>query len=166
MNHAARRRTRTLAAAGALVLLGSLTACGDDGDGAPTSASEGDFCDAVAEVFAGAGLDEDASTEDQIETLKGAVEDLADVGTPEGIPDDARNGFEVFVKLVDEVESDMSEAELENMGDELSDQDEKDFEAFTSYAFETCPEAIGGGIEAPEMPDDLESELGTEAPTE
>lgn len=160
MKHAARRRSRTLAAAGALVLLGSMTACGDDAGDAPESASKEDFCGAVGEVFGGSGVGEDASTEDQIKALKDAVENLADVGTPEGIPDDARNGFEILVDITSEAEDDMSEDELDKLGEGLDSDDEKDLEAFLNYSMETCPDEIGAGFAPPEMPDDLESELG------
>ncbi|WP_121257527.1 hypothetical protein [Nocardioides ferulae] len=159
MKLAAPRRTRTLAAAGALLLLGSVTACGDDAGDAPESASKEDFCGAVAGVFS-PDVEEDMNTEDQIKALKDAVENLADVGTPEGIADDARNGFELLVEITAEAEDDMSEDELDKLGEELSSDDEKDLEAFINYSMETCPDDIGAGFAPPEMPEDLESELG------
>ncbi|QIX25239.1 hypothetical protein ncot_00540 [Nocardioides sp. JQ2195] len=111
---------RRLALVGAsLALLGGLTACG----GAPDDASKDDFCDAAKKI--------DASSFDD---AKDAVEDLNDVGTPEDISDDARDGFEFFV---DEVGDADSEDDLPK-DEDLSDDEKKQSEAFFKYITETC----------------------------
>lgn len=103
-----------------MVLLGGLTACG----GPPDDASEKDFCDAWSKV--GEGSDFDAA--------KDAAKELEDVGTPEGISDDARKGFEFFV---DEIGDADNEDDLPDDGD-LSDDEKKESEAFSKYVMETC----------------------------
>ena len=171
--HAARRRTRSLAAAGALVLLGALTACGDDGgdaadpESAPQSASKEEFCDAFGNVFTGimeAGDDEQA----QIAAVKDAVDELAEVGTPEDMPEDARKGFEIFVGLFDDVDEDTTAEELDQLGNDLSEEENAAGEAFTTWAMEECPDAFGDltPSEGTEMPEELESDLAEPESTE
>ena len=133
------RIKRPAAAVGAAALLAfSLTACGGS---SPDDASQGDFCKDVGEAF-----NQDFATEpdeDQFNDFKDKVADLGDTGTPKDIPDDARNGFEVFVDAVDELDyDDVKDAGAdEDFG--ISDDDQKDFEAFFAYAGTTCAEELG-----------------------
>lgn len=173
MKHAALRRSRVVAAAGALVLLGSLAACGgDDGDGggdaAPADATQEEFCQAFADVFTGivgAGDDEQA----QIAAVKESVAELEEVGTPEDIPEDARRGFEVFVDLIGDLDEDMTAEDLESFGADISEDDNADAEAFTTWATQECPDAfsgmLGGGMPS-DLPSELESEMGQPESTE
>ena len=93
------------------VLSGGLVACGGpQGADAPTDASVEDFCRTIG----------DLSTLDP-EKL---VDDLAEVGTPEGIPADAREGFEVMID--------------EATADEISDADQGKVNTFVAYVAETC----------------------------
>lgn len=98
-------------AAGTL-LVGTLAACGGGPKGAdaPTDASVADFCDVIG----------DLTTADP-EKL---VDDLAEVGTPDGIPDEARDGFEVMID--------------EATADEVSDADQEKVNALIVYITETC----------------------------
>ncbi|WP_435768975.1 hypothetical protein [Nocardioides sp. SYSU DS0651] len=134
---------RPLAAAGAAALLAlSLTACGG---GAPTDASKEDFCAVVDsastdEEFGEAFADEDY---DKIaELLQEQAEEVEEVGTPEDIPDDAREGFEITVEAAKEVSGDDIEKafkeEDENLGLEFSDDEQKKVEAYDEYETETC----------------------------
>ena len=93
--------------------------------------------------------------------------DLGDTGTPEDIPEDARNGFETFIDAVDELDYDdvKNADEDENFG--IDEDDEKDFEAFFAYAGTTCAEELGVPTDIPtDIPTDLDipSDL-TESPT-
>lgn len=136
------RIKRPAAALGAAALLAlSLTACGGGGSGAPDDASKGDFCKDVGEAFNQDFASE--PSEDQFNDFKDNVANLGDTGTPDGIPDDARNGFEVFVDAVDELNyDDVKDAGAdEDFG--ISEDDQKDFEAFFAYAGTTCAEELG-----------------------
>lgn len=115
-------RTKRIALVGAsLVLMGGMTAaCG----GSPEDASEKDFCAAYEKV----------DEVDDFEGLKAAVEDLEDVGTPKGISEDGRKGFEIAVDAIGDLENE--EDELDE--DSYSDKDKERLEAFTTYAAETC----------------------------
>jgi hypothetical protein len=110
-----------------------LTACG----GAPDNASAEDFC---------AAWTENGNT---VEEVHEAAETLEDVGTPEDIEDSARDGFEVFVDALNDVDQDDIEAMDEAVADESSlaeiygiDEDEAaDILALFEYANTTCHDA-------------------------
>ena len=141
------RIKRPAAAFGAAVLLAfSLSACG----GAPDDASKDDFCDAVN---SDALTDVDISdSEAYLDALKKQADELEDVG-PEDISDDAREGFEVYIDAIKDVDAD----DLKNpddLEDAISEDDQDKVGKFFEYQATTC---------TPEIPDvdDL-----TDLPTE
>ncbi|KAA1427911.1 hypothetical protein [Nocardioides antri] len=122
------RIKRSAAAVGAATLLAfSLTACG----GAPTDASEDDFCEVATQE------------PDDVDAIHDWADEAEEVGTPEDIPDDARAGFEAIVELAKDIEEE--DLEDENFLDDLSEEEQDEFEAYATYVGETC-----GG---PEVPD-------------
>lgn len=142
---------RTLASAGAAaVLMVSLTACG----GSPEDASSKDFCGAMEDV---------GKSGDNFDDTKDAVADLADVGTPEGIGDDARKGFEL---MVDAYDDSGDEDELKEKSDDLSDDEKKQGEEFSSYYLEECMDAPGGTTAPSDLPSDMPTEMPSDLPTE
>jgi hypothetical protein len=130
-----------LMAATLVLVAGTTVGCGGgdkDGGGAPAAASEKEFCDtftAFSEDMAGSSTDD---TKAQIKTAKEGVDKLAEVGTPEGISDDARDGFEIFVDTIKGIDDDASEKDLQNIDSDLSEADNKKVTAFTTYYSETC----------------------------
>ena len=98
------KKTASLAASLLLIGFGA-TACGggDKADSAPTDASVEDFCTALT----GFG---DATDTTKVTDVAGK---LKDVGTPEGIPADARAGFEFIID---------NAQKLDDLGDQLNDQ--------------------------------------------
>lgn len=135
---------KALMTASLVLVAGTLVGCGGaDGGSAPDSASEEDFCAAFVKISEETSADS-SDTEAQIEQAKEAAEELADVGTPEGIPEDARKGFELIIDLINEVESDASEEDLTGIFEELSEDEQKSFTSLFTYVSETCPE-LGGG---------------------
>jgi len=112
---------RLLVAVTMLLVAGTTAACG-----APDDASKEDFCDAIH------GLDKAG---DDFDENKDAFEELASTGTPEGISDDGREGFEILVDLADEAES---TKDAKKAADDLSSDEEKKVEAFGKYVGETC----------------------------
>jgi hypothetical protein len=146
----------------AAALVAVLAGCGGgDAGSAPDNASTEDFCDAYLSM-----LDEmmtmDPESDDAVTAIREWGEKLEEVGTPEDIPDDARDGFEVILEALSELDEDSTQQDLEDLGGDLSAEEEQASEAFGEYVTETCP------MEMPEMPDmdDLESEMGepTESP--
>ncbi len=111
-----------------------LAACG----GSPSDASEEDFCAAYEEVNAESGL--------SFGEGKKVFEGLVDVGTPEDILDEAREGFELLVDIVDE--ADTEDESLEALED-LDKAEQEKLGAFVTYAEGTCnpPDDSGGRSE-------------------
>jgi hypothetical protein len=115
---------RGLAVASAIAAGALLAGCGGGGD-IPADASVKDFCKASgtfakATAFA-AGVK--------------AADDLHDTGTPKGIPDDARDGFELVVKLVTESDD---QADLEKGYELLTAAKKKSVEQLDAYIAKTC----------------------------
>ncbi len=108
----------------------------------PADASTEDFCGVFTDVTA--DLSGSGSADEQADAAHAVADSFADIGTPEGIPDDARNGFEVFVDFLTEVDSDDIAAFEESDPDGLADalgvgEDEvADVEAFFTYAATEC----------------------------
>lgn len=98
----------------------TLAACGGIADDAPTDADETEFCQAY--------YDEESSAQD-------VADDLARIGTPEGITDDQRNGFEVYVDgLADE--GDTPNKDVDTV--QIPADDQGDGTAFVNYARDLC----------------------------
>ena len=117
---------RLLAAAGLVLVAGTMTGCG-----APDDASKSDFCKAVA----GAPTDENFSQDDVDEWH----DELEETGTPKDIDDDEREGFEVLVDALDEVDAD--EIGEDGFGFEGAVKDSgkrDDVEKFFAYVAKTC----------------------------
>ncbi len=163
---------RRLASIGAAAALGlSLSACsGSPGTSAPSDASEDDFCEAYSSlqerVFE--DLDLGATEEEQAQKVADAVrawaEDLAAAGTPEGIPDEAREGYEVFVDAVQDLPDDVTTADLDDLERDLSEDEQAAAEDFTSYAEDLCPSTFPTDLSS--QLDDLEDELPSDLPSE
>jgi hypothetical protein len=95
---------KTASVAASLLLVGfGATACGGGADSAPKDASVEDFCTALT------GFGE--STDNR--KVADVADTLKDVGTPEGIPDDARKGFEFIID---------NASKIDDLGDQISDQ--------------------------------------------
>jgi hypothetical protein len=109
----------------AIVLVAGMTA----GCGSPDDASKGDFCDAIQ------GLNKAG---DDFDKNKDAFAELGDTGTPDGISDDAREGFEILVDLADEADSNK---DAEKSAKDLSSDEKKKVEAFGEYVGKTCAAA-------------------------
>src|SRR5699024_7645739 len=115
LNHDLKGREMRLALVGAcLVLVGALgAACGGDDGGdsgggdSATTADKGEFCQAWKDTSEAV-----MENSDDFDAIKGAYQDAFEVGTPEDMPDDAREGFEVMRDAIDEVDS---QEELEEM---------------------------------------------------
>lgn len=128
---------RYVGAASATVLLAfSLSACG--GVDAPEDASEDDFCEAFnAQTEIGA----EDSVSDQVDAAQELGDKLEEVGTPDGISDDARKGFESYVEAL----KDINEDDVEKLADATEDEaaealdvEKDEFTAFFEYAVTTC----------------------------
>ena len=151
---------RPLAAAGATVLMAfALTACGGGASSAPKDASKDKFC----ETYMAVGQDMTGEpSEEQWDKAKDQLEKLEEVGTPKGISDDAREGFEIFLDAVGDLDyDDAKDMDASDTVPGVSEDDEKKVTEFLTYVTSEC-------MDMPEMPDlsDMPTDLGTELSTE
>lgn len=162
---------RRAAATSTLLLLAPLAACGGgDGGGdagsAPENASTDEFCTSYNSLYEslmsaspGEGGDQQGAA---IQALRDWTEKMRDTGTPDDMPEDARQGFELILDTASDIEADATMEDLQNLGDDLSDSEREQTEAFTTWAQEECPMELPGmdlPTDAPsDAPSDAESE--------
>jgi len=155
-------RTR-LAVSAAVLLVGAATsACGGGvGGGAPTDASEEDFCQTQSSLLEDLMPDDMAdpelpSDEQMATAVKDWAKELEEVGTPDDISDDARKGFEAVVEQANDIDaSDFSIEQLEELeagGKDASAEARKQADAFEKDLTETCGNPLDD-IDMPEMPE-------------
>jgi hypothetical protein len=155
-----------LTMAGLMLVVGSLAGCGDDddsgGSSAPGNASQGEFCEAFNGLFDTVmARDTEADPGAMIERLKDWAAHVEDVGPPDGMPDDARHGFELFVDGAEDLDVDATLEDLQNLGDDLSASDRQDARAFTDWTTDNCP------LDLPsKLPSDLPSDLSSDLPSD
>lgn len=99
-------------------------------EGPPTDATEEDFCDAV--------LSGEDYVDDDVLDLRDFGEELAEVGTPEDIDDEAREGFEIYLELFDDAGNRVTQDELADFDSDLSRSEADATEAFDDYIEDTC----------------------------
>ena len=153
------RIKRPAAAVGAVALLAfSLTACG--GSDAPTDASKDEFCEAYLDT----SWIEDIGEEDYegfVDAAKERAEELEEIGTPDDIPDDAREGFEIELDAARDLDADDVREAIEEQDADFLDVDEDDqkkYEALSEYVADECG--------TPGLPSDLPTDLPSDLPTD
>jgi hypothetical protein len=130
-----------LAAATLALVAAGAVGCSDDGDGGgDDSTSTAEFCGALQD-FQSSFSDSDPTTDlpGYIKTLKDAADKLDEVGTPEGIPDDAEDGFDLTIDRIGDIPDDATLDDLTAFGD-LNDADQKKSDALDDYIDEECPD--------------------------
>jgi hypothetical protein len=139
---------RIVVAASLLILGGGLTACGGSSS-APTDASEEDFCAAFMSISTSVAAD--GTDEEKLDAVKKAADKMAETGTPEGIPADAREGFELLIDNLNDLDVDDVSAGADPTTDDIDEDEMAKVTAFSTYVQETC---------IPALPE-LEGEEGT-----
>ncbi len=105
----------------ATAVLLTLAACGGIADDAPTDADQTEFC---------------AAYYDETATAQDVADRLAEIGTPAGISESERNGFESYVDaLADEGDTPYKDVETVK----IPADDKADGTAFIDYAQDLCP---------------------------
>ncbi|MFC6285424.1 hypothetical protein ACFP3Q_05770 [Nocardioides sp. GCM10027113] len=138
-----------------------LAGCGSDGgSSAPDNASTEDFCGAYLSVFDDMDFSEVPSDEEAAEMMRQWGDRLAEVGTPEDMSEEARDGFELVVDTLGEIDADTSAQDIEDLGEDWSEEQDKAGEAFSQFVAKECPMEIPGMEDLEKELGDLEGELG------
>jgi hypothetical protein len=144
---------KALSVASLLLVAGTTAGCGGNGGGgAPDNASQEDFCDAYTSIFDGMDLESEPSEAEAVRMMKDWGERMQDTGTPEDMSGDARKGFELMVGTIEDIDEDMSASDIDKLGDDWSQEQEKQGEALQAYVGENCEFSLPGM-------EDLEGEL-------
>jgi hypothetical protein len=133
-----------LTAASLILVAGTAMGCGSDdgGDGGGSdakTASKDDFC-AVFQEFYDDLQGMTGEEEDLGKIIKDAGEEIRDVGTPKGMPDDAKDGLNLTLDAIEELPDDASAEDMAGLEDDFSEADKKKTDAFSDYLEETCPD--------------------------
>lgn len=128
-------------AASLALIAGAAAGCGSSGSDS-SGASTSEFCDGFAtfqkdlqgSVTAG------SDPADIVKAVKGSAQKLEDTGTPEGIPADAKEGFQISLDTIANVPDDATEEDFSKLGNSISDADKAKTDAFDSYLSDTCPD--------------------------
>ena len=155
-------RTRLTVSTAALLIAAATSACGGGGagGGAPTDASEKEFCQTQSSLLEDLMPDMSSTELPSDEQMAKAVKDwgakIEQVGTPEDISDDAREGFERIVEMADEIDaSDFSIEKLEQLeagGKDASAEARKQADAFEKYLTDTCGNPLDN-LDLPQLPE-------------
>jgi hypothetical protein len=127
---------------GVLLAVPGLMSCGgDDGEGSDDGKEEvtvARFC-AAAEKFENSFTETDTTNlSEGIEALKDAARELKDLGTPEALPDDAREGLVLTLDELIGLPDDADETDLTDALDFTDDEKAKSL-AFETYLDANCP---------------------------
>jgi hypothetical protein len=136
-----------LLAASLVLVAGGAVGCGDDGGGGAKkdeAASTEDFC-AAFQAFSDDLQDVTGEEENLGEILKKAAKRIQDVGTPKGIPDDAKEGLQLTLDAIAGLADDASAEDMSGLEDDFSDADKDKTDAFSEYLDETCPDLGDSG---------------------
>jgi hypothetical protein len=138
-----------LTLAGLVLVMGGLVGCGSDdssdgeadSSGMPTDASKDDFCANFQGLAENLAKQDPAKDPAAVKALQDAVKQMQETGTPEGIPDDARNGLQVTLDAISGLPEDATVDDLSSLEDELSKAEKDDADAFDSYLADECGSA-------------------------
>jgi hypothetical protein len=153
--------------AATLVLVGgSAVACSGgagDGGGAPTDASQDDYCAAYQSLFSDMSTMTDATDRQIIAQIKDWAATMEETGTPEDMPDDARAGFETTVSLIGDLDDDARPEDFEKIDADLTEEQTAQVDEFDTYTTETCGSPLDD-MEPPAVPET--PAIPSETPTE
>jgi hypothetical protein len=151
-----RRSLIGVAQLAAIVLVGTVTAsCGGaDASSAPADASPEDFCMTLASLTSDMenGIQESLTSddgslpsgEDLADIMQKWSSDMTTVGTPKGIPEEARLGFESWVEEAASTDANdldpanLKESDLSQEWDDMSAEEFDNSRAFNAYVADTC----------------------------
>lgn len=145
--------------AASLVLVGgtALGCSGGGSEGAPTDATEEDYCASYQSLFDDMSTMTDATDAEIIAQIKDWATTMEETGTPEEMPEDARAGFETTISLINDLDDDAQQEDFEKIDEDLTDEETAQVDEFDTYTTDTCGSPMDN-LEVPEIPTETPSE--------
>jgi hypothetical protein len=133
-----------------LLVVGLLAGCGDDGGGdaadAPTDATVEEFCQPFVDMYQDVvSKGEGISDADAVKIAKDTADKLREAGTPEGMPEDARKGWELVIEKLNELDENATKEEVQ-AAQNLSVEEQKYSDALAQYVASKCADAMAGAM--------------------
>ena len=125
-----------------VLVAGGATACGGGDKPGDNTASKGDFCGAYTSLQKDLGDIDPTSTSDlsgYIKKLKTAVKELVKIGLPKDVPANAKEGFQLSIKMIEAIPDDATLEDLGKLGEGISEADQAKETAFDDYLAKECP---------------------------
>ena len=146
-----------LLAASLVLVGGTALGCSGGGGGAPTDASEEDYCASYQSLFDDMSTMTDATDAESIAQIKDWATTREETGTPEDMPEDARAGFETTVTLINDLDDDAQQEDFEKIDEDLTEEETAQVDEFDTYTTDTCGSPMDN-MEVPEIPTETPSE--------
>jgi len=135
---------QALLVASLVLIAGTTVGCGGD-DGPPTDASKDEFCGVFDDMLTELGaLAADAEPAEAVKALKKAGDQLAEVGTPEDMSDTARDGYQIILDDIENLDDDATRDDVSSLGGDVSESDKKSMDAYEKYLSDTCADELRG----------------------
>lgn len=144
-------------AASLILVAGAATGCGG---GSPSDASNESFCDAYDSLFTDMGAMAESDEGELVEIIKAWGREMQETGTPDDIPEQAREGFEASMEMIEELDETTTPEDFDKLDQEMSEAQKDAVDAFDTWTTETCGSPLDD-MDLPDMPE-LPSELPTE----
>lgn len=146
-----------LLAASLVLVGGTALGCSGGGGGAPTDASEEDYCASYQSLFDDMSTMTDATDAEIIAQIKDWATTMEETGTPEDMPEDARAGFETTVTLINDLDDDAQQEDFEKIDEDLTEEETAQVDEFDTYTTDTCGSPMDN-MEVPEIPTETPSQ--------
>ena len=145
--------------AASLVLVGgtALGCSGGGSEGAPTDATEEDYCASYQSLFDDMSTMTDATDAEIIAQIKDWATTMEETGTPEEMPEDARAGFETTISLINDLDDDAQQEDFEKIDEDLTEEETAQVDEFDTYTTDTCGSPLDN-MEVPEIPTETPGE--------
>lgn len=146
-------------AASLILAAGSVAGCGGD---APSDASEEKFCDAYDSLFTDMGSLAEPDEGELVATFKAWGEKMRETGTPDDIPEKAREGFEASLEMIEELDESVTPEDFDKLDQQMSEAEKDAMDAFDIWTTQTCGSPLDD-MDMPDMPElpEVPSELPT-----
>jgi hypothetical protein len=150
---------RTLAGALTLVAAVSLAGCsGDDdaakkkGDDTSSTTSTAEFCEAYTSVFQRFSSGEQPRGQEAVDAIRAWGDALRSTGTPQDMPADAHEGYELIVSTLAKIDENTTEKDVQRLTRSFTTAQNESSTAFGDWATDACPLSTPSGAPTSSSP--------------